>query len=142
MVAKYTTALLCLAMMGVSFVHGQELTKEQRENLKYKVIIFTSDDKELQRLWYEDRMDEMKLKGKLREDYHKMVAYHALKMELLKQSRPKLDNEEIKSRLRQQVGLLNDDVRPFLNETQFEIHQKSWEAIIRAVILKEGLDTN
>ncbi|QCX00621.1 hypothetical protein FGM00_11090 [Aggregatimonas sangjinii] len=137
-----TTKILfmILGFTCASFLHGQDLTTEQKEQLEYKVSVFMSNDKELQELWYEDRMDKMKLQGKLREDYLKMVKYHALKMEQLKGEKSKSSADQMKAKLQERVRLMEVDVKDVLDQNQLEIHQKTWNAIINAVILREGLN--
>ncbi|MCW5515718.1 hypothetical protein [Muriicola sp. Z0-33] len=136
---KYLKVLIFTIFCSVN-VQAQDLTTEQKEQLEYKVSVFMSNDKELQKLWYEDRMDKMKLKGKLRKDYLKIVQYHALKMEQLRKIKNKISADQMKSKLQQQIMLMEVDVKEVLDRNQFEIHQKTWKAIIKAVILKEGLD--
>ena len=129
-----------LMIFSLSNINAQELTAEQKEQLEYKVSVFMSNDKELQELWYEDRMDKMKLQGKLREDYLKMVKYHALKMEQLKGEKFKSSADQIKSKLQERLLLMEADVKDVLDQNQLEIHQKTWKAIIHAVILRDGLN--
>ncbi len=136
---KKITIAICGFLCFFSAI-AQDLTEEQKEQLEYKVSVFTSNDKELQKLWYEDRMDEMKIRGKLREDYLKIVEYHALKMEQLRKSKNKISADQMKSKLQERVVFMETDVKEILDQKQFEIHQKTWKAIIKAVILKEGLD--
>ncbi len=119
---------------------AQDLTADQKEQLEYKVSVFTSNDKELQELWYEDRLDEMKVKGKLREDYLRIVKYHALKMEQLKGDKFKIGADQMKAKLQERVALMEADAKEVLDQRQFEIHQKTWKAIIKAIILREGLN--
>ncbi len=129
-----------LMIISLSSSNAQDLTEDQKEQLEYKVSVFTSNDKELQKLWYEDRMDEMKIKGKLREDYLKIVEYHALKMEQLRGSKNKISADQMKSKLQERVVLMETDVKEILDQKQLEIHQKTWKAIIKAVVLKAGLN--
>ncbi len=128
---------LLLTILFTLNIQGQDLTKQQKEDLKYKVHMFTHNDEELQRLWYEDRMDKMKLRGELREDYQKIVVYHAYKMERLDDQDSDLSVNEIKNKLQKQLDLLNADVKDILDPEQFEIHKKSWKAILKAVYQKK-----
>ncbi|MDO5979553.1 hypothetical protein [Flavivirga spongiicola] len=136
MYSKYFTLffLACLSMFKIS---GQELTKEEKEHLDYKVAIFSSEEKELQKLWYEDQMDLMKLKGELREDYQKIVVYHAYKMERLDDRDSDFNEKEIHQRLQQQVDLMHKDVKPILSDKQYETHLRTWKVILNAVYLKK-----
>ncbi|GAB5475660.1 MAG: hypothetical protein Mars2KO_37590 [Maribacter sp.] len=136
---KKITISLCGFLCFFSAI-AQDLTEEQKEQLEYKVSIFISNDTELQELWYEDRMDKMKLKGKLREDYLKMVTYHALKMEQLKGEKFNSSADQIKAKLQERILLMEADVKEVLDQNQFEVHQKTWKAIINAVILRDGLN--
>ncbi|MFS4491630.1 hypothetical protein [Maribacter sp. 2308TA10-17] len=129
-----------LMIFSLSNINAQDLTEEQKEQLEYKVSVFLSNDKELQDLWYEDRVDKMKLQGKLREDYLKMVKYHALKMEQLRGIKFKSSADLMKSKLQERVQLMEVDVKDVLDQNQLVIHQKTWKAIIKAVILREGLN--
>ncbi|WP_271764799.1 hypothetical protein [Aquimarina algiphila] len=123
-------------------VQAQDLTKQQKEDLKFKVHMFTHNDEELQTLWYEDRMDEMMLQGKLREQYQLIVKYHVFKMKQLDEIASSHTGPEMQSKLKARVNLLNEDVKDILNKAQFEIHKNSWEAIVRGVTLRKGWATN
>ncbi len=137
MYSKYFTLLL-LACLSMLKINGQELTKKEKEQLDYKIAIFSSEEKEIQKLWYEDQMDLMKLKGELREDYQKIVVYHAYKMERLDDKDSNLNEKEIHQRLQQQVDLMHKDVKPILNDTQYDTHLRTWEVILKAVYLKKN----
>ncbi len=137
MYSKYFTLLL-LACLSMLKINGQELTKKEKEQLDYKIAIFSSEEKEIQKLWYEDQMDLMKLKGELREDYQKIVVYHAYKMERLDDKDSNLNETEIHQRLQQQVDLMHKDVKPILNDTQYDTHLRTWEVILKAVYLKKN----
>ncbi|TSE07252.1 hypothetical protein [Aquimarina algiphila] len=123
-------------------MQAQDLTKQQKEDLKFKVHMFTHNDEELQTLWYEDRMDEMMLQGKLREQYQLIVKYHVFKMKQLDEIANSHTGPEMQSKLKARVNLLNEDVKDILNKAQFEIHKNSWEAIVRGVTLRKGWATN
>ncbi len=117
---------------------AQDITPEQRERLTYKVDIFSTDDEKLQQLWYEDRMDQMKLKGELRENYQKIVVYHAYKMERLGNSNVQLNDEQIRREFTKQIRKLHKDVEDILNPEQLEIHKKSWNAILKGVYQRKN----
>ncbi|KZS40662.1 hypothetical protein AWE51_06850 [Aquimarina aggregata] len=132
-----TIFLACFCFFNIQ---AQELTDEQKERLEYKVDIFSSGEKELQRLWYEDRMDKMKLRGELRKDYHNIVVYHAYKMKRLDDLDKGLNDNKIRKQLQKQLLLLHEDVEDILSLEQFEIHEKSWEAILKAVLSEKELN--
>lgn len=117
---------------------AQKLTTKQQERLKYKVHIFTTNEKELQELWYEDRMDQMKLKGELREDYKKVIIYHAYKMERLDDADKKLTDDQVLENFQKQLQLMNTDVREILNDKQFAIHKKTWKVLTEAIYEKKN----
>ncbi|WP_299439307.1 hypothetical protein [uncultured Aquimarina sp.] len=119
-------------------MQAQELTNEQKERLKYKVDLFSTDDVELQTLWYEDRMDKMKLSGKLRQDYKKIVVYHAYKMECLGNPEVQLSDEQIRREFPKQIRKLHNDVKSILNPKQFEIHKNSWDAILKGIYQRKN----
>lgn len=136
MYSKYFTLLL-LACLTMFKVNGQELTKEEKEYLDYKVAIFSSEEKELQKLWYEDQMDLMKLKGELREDYQKIVVYHAYKMERLDDRDSDFNEKEIHQKLQEQINLMHKDVKFILDDNQYDIHLRTWKVILKAVYLEK-----
>lgn len=117
---------------------AQELTTDQKERIEYKVDLFASNDIELQTLWYEDRMDKMKLAGKLREDYKKIVMYHAYKMERLGNPDAQLSDEQIRREFPKQIRKLHADVESILTPKQFEIHKNSWNAILKGVYKRKN----
>ncbi len=133
---------LLLTILFTLNIQGQDLTKQQKEDLKYKVHMFTHNDEELQALWYEDRMDEMMLQGKLREQYQLIVKYHVFKMKQLDEIASSHSGPEMQSKLKERVNLLNQDVKDLLNKAQYEIHENSWGAIVRGVTLRKGWATN
>ncbi|WP_299160269.1 hypothetical protein [uncultured Tenacibaculum sp.] len=112
---------------------AQKLSTEQKERLEYKVALFSTNDKELQELWYEDRMDEMKLAGDIRKDYKKIVIYHVYKMERLGRPDAQLNDDEIRHEFPKQIRKLHKDVEELLTPKQLEIHKKSWDAILKAI---------
>ncbi len=127
--------LACFCFLNVQ---AQELTDEQKERLEYKVDVFSTDDKELQALWYEDRMDKMKLTGELRENYKKIVVYHAYKMERLGNPKAQLSDEQIRHEFPKQIRKLHKDVEDLLNPKQFEIHKNSWNAILKGIYQRKN----
>ncbi len=137
MYCKYLFTLV-FTLIYILNAQGQKLTDEQKERLDYKVDIFSYQEKELQQLWYEDRMDLMKLKGELREDYRNIVEYHSYKMSRLDDMDKKSEDIKIPKLFQKQLTMLHDDVRSILNNEQFEIHKKSWEAIVNAVYRRKN----
>ncbi|WP_298754604.1 hypothetical protein [uncultured Psychroserpens sp.] len=134
------TLLIAIGCFSIQVMFAQELTAEQKERLEYKIDIFTSGEKEIQELWYEDQMDKMKLKGELRENYKKIVVYHAYKMERLDDLDKKLNDKEVYKALQKQLKLMNTDVKEILNTEQYVIHDDTWKAILRAVYYQKKWD--
>ena len=130
-IKKITIIIICCFCYQT--ILAQKLSTEQKERLQYKVALFSTNDKELQELWYEDRMDEMKLEGDIRKDYKKIVIYHAYKMERLGNPKIKLNDEQIRREFPKQIRKLLGDVEELLTPKQLEIHKKSWDAILKAI---------
>ncbi|WP_299160257.1 hypothetical protein [uncultured Tenacibaculum sp.] len=134
---KKIISILFLCSIILSNCDDNKLGKRKINALKPSVEEFVSGNKKVQKLWYEDRMDEMGLVSNSREKYKIIVKYFSLKMESLREK--KLNNAELKREFPKLIRKLRKDVSNYLTTEQIKIHDDSWEIISTAIYKREGL---
>ncbi|GGI56985.1 hypothetical protein [Winogradskyella haliclonae] len=135
---KITLAILC----SISIIACSNNKSETKKTItsKYSVEEFISGDKEVQHIWYENRMSEMGLKDEARDNYSIIVKYYSLKMKQLENN--KLSDTELQREFPKLIRKLNKDVSKYLSEEQFQTHKESWKTILVAIYQRKGWELN
>jgi hypothetical protein len=132
--------ILLLLACGVTSAQdvNSKLTRKQQERAKVAQDLFSPDEKDRLFFFYQDRMDEMGLKGDVRDEYYHILYYHTSKMKRFDDKDSELTETEQKAKFERQLALLDVDASEMLTEEQYAMHLKTWDQLTSTIYAKRG----
>ncbi len=132
---KYLKLLFLITgiILSNSLFAQNTLTNKQKERAENKVQIYTSEERDNLQMWFHDRVATMGITEKQEEQYFSVVLYYIVKMARLDDKDMELSEDEILTGLDTYTNKIHEEVKPILNEKQYEIHLESFDTLIKSV---------
>ena len=102
--------------------------------------LFTDKDRDFLQLWYYEQMLEMDLDEEARYDYLAILEFYTYKMGYLTHPKYNYTESEQKAKFKELVDKISVEMKDYLSERNFEIHQKNFGKIVELIYEKRGWD--
>jgi len=100
--------------------------------------LFTDKDRDFLQLWYYEQMLEMDLNEEGRYDYLAVLEFYTYKMGRLTHPKYGYTDSEQKQKFDEIVDKLTLEMKGFLSQKNFEVHQKNFGRIVELIYEKKG----
>ena len=117
---------------------GQTNDEKQQQRQNNKVEIFTSSEKDNLQSFVAEQVEKMNLTEDLQDDYYMIIGYHSNKMARLNDKDSDLTEQQIISKFKIILGIMDKDVQEILSKEQFDIHKESFDKIVTSVYNRSG----
>ncbi len=130
--------VLGLLLFSTYLSMGQTNYEKQQQRQNNKVEIFTSSEKDNLQSFVAEQVEKMNLTEDLQDDYYMIIGYHSNKMARLNDKDSDLTEQQIISKFKIILGIMDKDVQEILSKEQFDIHKESFDRIIASVYNRSG----
>lgn len=122
--------LLTAILLSSNVIAQNTLTDKQKERAENKVQIYTSEERDNLQMWFHERVATMGLTEVQEEKYFSVVLYYIVKMARLDDKDMALTKDEIIKGVDGYLSKIHLEVKPFLNEKQYQIHIESFDKLM------------
>jgi hypothetical protein len=103
------------------------------------VQIFTSEEQANLQMWFYEKVDEMNLTEKVREEYYSIILYYAVKMNRLDDKDVGNTEEEVEEKLAILFEKQKAEVKILLPEKLYKMHVENFSELLGFVKNKKEL---
>ena len=130
--AQYLYVTLLILTVNLSF--AQNKTEKEIELQEAKVdTVYTVEERANIQRWFYDRVNDMKLKPEVREDYDRIVNQYVFDMSRLNDSDKNYSRDEIHEKFNMLVGKMNGELKAILTTDQYVNHLENFGEIQRSI---------
>lgn len=130
--------LLVLSLLIVSpAIAVAQISTKKSDTQKWERL-FTDKDRDFLQLWYYEQMLEMDLDEDERYDYLAVLHFYTYKMGHLTHPKYNYSEAELKQKFDELVAKINVEMKDYLNDKNFNIHQKNFGRIVELIYQKKG----
>ena len=122
---------LIICLISFSNIAAQQLTEKQKKLDENKVDYYSSEERDNLQMWFHDRVAGMELTSVQENEYFSVVVYYVFKLGRLNDKDNDLSKEKIVEKFFEYTDKMNDEIKPILNEEQYQIHIESFETLIK-----------
>lgn len=125
-----------ILIFALSFAQTNAQSEKEQEKEDYRVRLFSDDEFANLHVWFYNEVQKMNLSENADNEYSSILSMHVFKMSRLNDKDKGYSKEEIIKRFNEMYDKLNEDIKPVLNEDQFDQHLEIMNVFARAVLNK------
>ncbi|MGY0392678.1 hypothetical protein ACW5R3_09010 [Bizionia sp. KMM 8389] len=128
--------ILCLGLFlmvfSTGFSQSRSVKDAELQEAKVDTVYSVQERANIQR-WFYERVNEMKLKPEVRDDYDRIVNNYVFQMGRLNDSDHDFTRDEIHEKFNALVDRMNNEIKPILTSDQYINHLENFGQIQRSV---------
>ncbi|WP_034058777.1 hypothetical protein [Lacinutrix jangbogonensis] len=118
------------------FININAQSQKQLEREKNKVELFSMKEYANLHIWFESKVDDMKMTKEVDDQYYSILSMYTGRMSRLNDKDKNFSKNEITEKFNALVVNLNDGVKPILNVEQNDKHSEIMKTVSRAILNK------
>jgi hypothetical protein len=100
--------------------------------------VFTAEERDSLQLWFYDRATAMGLQGEKRDSFYNIILYNSSRIRKLVKREEDMNQDELVSKFEALMDEQNNEIRPLLNEKQYEYYLETYSKMLDSVYRRRG----